>query len=135
MTLRTAVGEAKYAIAKKSGKLKDIDQEKHLREWRHWSLVVNRFPYGKLVEEHHMLVLKRRCAIWDITPEELSEFWYEIGPWIDERYHNVGINTMRTRSVNGIPHIHLVTYQKRFVTVSALTKLLTLASTWLRMKP
>ena len=46
---------------------------KPLREYTHWLLIENDFPYDKLAEKHLMLVSKRHVVEQDFTPEEQEE--------------------------------------------------------------
>jgi len=115
MTARTEEMEAKYQEARRKGDLTPINEEKTIKEWVYWALVVNRFPHDKLNTRHHMVVLKRKCSIWNITLEELCELWYIVLKWADKKYHYGKINFRRLRSIKGIPHIHLCDHKEEYI--------------------
>lgn len=87
-----------------------LHQEPSVIDWKYWRLVNNRFPYTKMTTAHALVVLKRNCSLYKISSEELVELWVEILPWADKIYDTSMINLSAMRSIEGTPHIHLVTY-------------------------
>ena len=45
-----------------------------LKEFVHWKIMNNKFPYDRLATEHHMLLPKRHSTEPDLTQEEIDEF-------------------------------------------------------------
>ena len=50
------------------------DRELFVKEFEHWVILENRFPYDKIAQTHHMLAPKRHIAFEaDLTLEERDE--------------------------------------------------------------
>lgn len=113
--MRTAELEAKYQNDKLTGKAKHLNDEPALKEWKYWRLVNNRYPYDKIMDEtHHMIVLKRDVHVFSISSEELHELWFEIFPWADDHYHVSNINFDALRSISSTPHIHILNIKEEY---------------------
>lgn len=116
MTARTEATERAYQQARKNGTLDNLIDVEPVREWTHWKLIENRFPYDKLNTKHFMVVLKREPeSYWALNEYELYELWWDIIPELDNEFHYLKINLQQLRSVNGIPHIHVCDHKPEFV--------------------
>lgn len=112
MSVRSDETEALYQAAKRSRTLPSLLDEEPIHDWQYWKLVENRYPHDKLVEVHHMAVLKREADVYMLDSAELQELWYEVLPWADKHYDFAKLNFASMRSINAIPHIHLCVYKE-----------------------
>lgn len=116
MTLRTKEMEHKYTMARVTGQLKELIDEKSIHDFKFWKIVNNRFPHNKHHQRHVLVVLKRTCSVEQVSLEELGELWYEVLPWAEEQgYHYTKLNFSVLRSVNHTPHLHLLTLKPAYV--------------------
>lgn len=116
MTLRTKKMEHKYTMAKLNGDLKPLLEEEPIVEFSYWKIVLNRFPHDKHHRKHILIVLKRECEVFKISPDELQELWYDVLPWAETQgWHYTKLNFQVLRSVNHTPHLHLLTLKPEYV--------------------
>jgi diadenosine tetraphosphate (Ap4A) HIT family hydrolase len=114
--LRTEEGNRCYAEHKKAAgpnaaQFSDI-QERTIREFEHWYLIENLFPYDKIATVHHLLIPKREVAFGEpMLPgeeEELLRIKKELAP----EYDAMTENFPRNQSVPGHFHLHLLVYKE-----------------------
>lgn len=48
-------------------------EEEIIRDFKYWRIIPNAFPYDRVADVHHLLLLNRHSSGEDITPEEESE--------------------------------------------------------------
>jgi hypothetical protein len=111
MSLRTAAGEQSYQDSKTSGNTMPLELEPSLRQWKHWRLIDNRFPYTVAFKEHHMLVPKRGVADrWELSADEKAEFEVILKEYVYPTYDLWFENCPKRRSIRSFYHIHLASY-------------------------
>lgn len=107
LTLRTVKTEEAYQ--KKMGNIKtrttsfDPATEPVLKEFNHWLLIPNRFPYDFITEKHEMLVPKRLFgSLGEANQEELHEL-NVIKKELGKEYHYI----MESINPSVFRHLHL----------------------------
>lgn len=110
-SLRKKASEEAYQNAKIIGTLKPLSEEKILKEWTHWKLIDNRFPYDSCFKTHHMLIPKREVAYrWQLEAEESKELDDIIFSYCNSHYDMVFENMTKRRSVLALFHLHAASY-------------------------
>jgi len=104
--------KAKKAQAELDGFSFNEDPGVLIREYRHWVIRENRFPYDAIFDKHHMLIPKRTFShSRNMTENERREF-EKILDEISEEYDGVLENFNHARSVPAHFHPHLFRYKK-----------------------
>lgn len=112
VTLRTEASEAEYqrVRAERRGSsacpLCDISPTK---EFTHWRIVPNQYPYDRIADTHDMIVSKRHVQEQDITEEEWREYKEIARDFIHPTYEYIIEPTLKTKSIPDHFHIHLIT--------------------------
>lgn len=113
MSARTDASEADYQAAKEAKNLQPLSQVPPIKEWKHWKLIPNQFPYDGIFRRHNMLVPKRQFA--DRTQMRMTE-WSELQgiyrDYIEKHYDLILENTHKKRSVMSLYHIHVANYYR-----------------------
>lgn len=113
VSLRTDRDELQYAVAKSiKGATKPFLEEERLKEWKHWILIENRFPYSAVFKVHHLLVPKRIVGGDELNQKEIKELFL-ITRELEEKYDCQLINFKSKQSIVNHFHIHLLTYKDR----------------------
>lgn len=113
-SLRTLGGESLYGLAKQEGSLIPLAEEPSIKEWQHWRIIRNRFPYDLAFSSHDLLLPKRVVADRkDLSRAEASELDWLLVSYIEDSYDMVMVNTLKRQSVPGHYHLHLVSYKPR----------------------
>lgn len=88
----------------------DFSNETVIREFTHWVIIKNRFPYDTMVRTNDMLVSRNKNTyLYDCSPEEQNEYHEIIKQLSEEAYYDALIdNFPKARSVKKHTHIHLV---------------------------
>ena len=81
---------------------------KTVKEFGDWKIVENEYPYDKIAETHHMLTLKRHLGT-PLTQQVKYELENTIRPYLHQHYDMIFENTIRTKSIPGHHHIHMIT--------------------------
>lgn len=116
MNPRTAATQAAYNEFKKGSSDPEFNQtfdfkkEKIIKEFNHWYIIKNRFPYDTMVRINDMLVSKRAVGSFaDLTEDEHAEYHKIIEQLtIDGAYDARIENFPKVQSVKKHIHIHLV---------------------------
>lgn len=109
--LRHDTTENAYRVAQENHTVPGLEAEPSLREWKHWRLIDNRFPYDRVFQEHHMLVPRRRVAQYsDFTMPELMELDKIIREFCEVNYDALLLNMISGRSVLDMFHLHVARY-------------------------
>lgn len=117
---RTPETERKYQAFKREriGKNKrsdelDLAEESVLREFEHWLIIENRFPYDAMTSVNHMLVPKRAFAdYYEASEDERAEYHDIIRTLAAEDYYDALVeNFPRSRSLTRHNHVHLVRWK------------------------
>jgi hypothetical protein len=80
-----------------------------LREFVHWKIMRNDFPYDLVANRHDMLVPKRHVIEAEVSPEEWAEYWSIKRTVFEDEYDYLLEGASRTRSIPLHFHIHLIT--------------------------
>ena len=114
---RTAETEKKYQEFKKQ-KVAEIGRSDHLhlpdetvvREFTHWLIIENRFPYDAMASVNHLLVPKRTFSDYYKADEAEREEYHKIIQELaaEDYYHALVENFPKSRSVTRHNHVHLV---------------------------
>lgn len=112
MSLRTAVGEETYQLAKKNGGSVPLELAPSLKVFEHWRLVDNNFPYRVSFKTHHMLLPKRAGVAErsELNDAEKAEFEQILKNFVYPEYDLWFENCPKRRSMNHIYHIHVASY-------------------------
>lgn len=111
MSLRSKMAELKYQQAKRNSQTVPLAEEPSIKEWQHWRLIANRFPYDIAYKQHDMLLPIREVGAWhNLTADEQAEFWLIIDSYVEPQYDLWFVNTNKRRSILTHFHVHLATY-------------------------
>jgi hypothetical protein len=112
MSLRTKAGEESYQVAKTNGQSKPLELAPALKQWEHWRLIDNDFPYAVAFKEHHMLLPKRAGVAdrWNLNAAEKAEFEVILRDFVYPTYDLWFENCPKRRSVLSMYHVHLANY-------------------------
>lgn len=111
VSLRSYRDEVNYTIRKKkTTKLKPLHEEPRLKEWKHWAVIDNAFPYTITFKTNHMLIPKREVAKQDLNKAELAEL-DKVLEELSEQYDCHLTNFPAKQSRKNHYHIHLLTYK------------------------
>jgi len=88
----------------------NFDNETVLRNFTHWVIIENRFPYDRMARTNDMLVSKRPLqSRYDGTEEEQEEFDTIMKLLAKEDFYDAHMeNFPKIKSVKRYPHIHLI---------------------------
>jgi diadenosine tetraphosphate (Ap4A) HIT family hydrolase len=112
VSLRTPRDERRYQQARRTRPERDLTIEKPVKQWKHWYLLPNKFPYSSAFSKHDMLLPNRVVARSDLNKKE----WDELGEILDElesSYDVVMMNFRSKQSVKNHFHIHLLVYKTK----------------------
>lgn len=79
-----------------------------MREFTHWKLLENRFPYDRIAKVHHMILPKRHVVEGEITEEEWAEYHTLKSTFIATDYDMIMEGTPRQKSIPAHFHLHLI---------------------------
>lgn len=81
-----------------------------VREFTHWLIIENRFPYDRMARTNHILVAKRLFAhLHEATSEEHTEYKKILQQLAEEGLYDALIeNFPKVKSVKKNAHVHLV---------------------------
>jgi LPS O-antigen subunit length determinant protein (WzzB/FepE family) len=88
----------------------NLNDETVIREFTHWLIIENRFPYDRMTRTNHMLVAKRFYAhLHEGTDEEQKEYNNILRQLAEEGFYDALIeNFPKVKSVKENAHVHLV---------------------------
>ena len=109
-TFRTSETRKKYSEYQASGAMEtgcDLCEKVSLKEFKHWRIVQNTFPYDRIAKMHDMLI-PRRCVRWqDLTQDEVDEFFLIKEGHLQEYDHLIE-STQKSSSIPKHYHLHLI---------------------------
>lgn len=113
MSARLAESEQAYQDAKISGGTMPLELEPSMKQWEHWRLIENRFPYDMIFKTHHMLLPKRANVghRWELNDAEKQELELILKDFVYPGYHLWFENCPVRRSVLTLYHLHLGIYK------------------------
>lgn len=91
----------------------NLAEEIVVREFAHWLIIENRFPYDHMTSINHMLIPKRPfTSFHQATKKEKSEHEQILKQLSDEMYYDAVVeNFPRSKSVTRYAHAHLVRWK------------------------
>lgn len=98
----------------------DINEEIVLREFTHWLIIENRFPYDNMVCVNHLLIPRRPFADFtEATTTELAEHEAIRMQLVQEQFYDAIVeNLPRSKSVKNHVHLHLICWKESNITPS-----------------
>lgn len=90
-----------------------LEDEIMVREFEHWLIIENRFPYDNMTSVNHMLIPRRNFGDYiDATEAEREEHENIRKLLSEERYYDAIVeNFPRSKSVHQHVHLHLVRWK------------------------
>ena len=110
-SLRSDEQWAKYQEYKSQGglgggcRLCEIDS---MKEFGHWRIVKNKFPYDNIADVHDMIVPKRHVTEDDLSDEEWEEYKKLKSDYLNTHYDFIIEATHKIKSIPGHVHWHLI---------------------------
>lgn len=117
---RSPETEQKYQAFKKAKRavntdltVFDLTEEIIVREFDHWLIIENRFPYDNMTSVNHMLVPRRSFDDYYAAEDTERDEYHEIIKQLAaENYYDAIVeNLPRSKSVSRHNHIHLVRWK------------------------
>ncbi len=111
-SLRTPETRARYDAYKASGGLAEgcilCDRTDTLKEFTHWRILQNLFPYDLIASVHDMLVTKRHVPDTELSEEELAELREIKQSYVQDTYEFIIEPMTKIRSIPTHAHYHLL---------------------------
>lgn len=88
--------------------------ENLVKEFNHWVIVTNEFPYDAVAQVSHMIATKREVGFdWDLlTNEERDEYELIKKTYLAEHYDAIWENLPRGSTVAHHFHLHLIVLKR-----------------------
>lgn len=91
----------------------NLDEESILKEFTHWVVIPNKFPYDLIAEDHHLLVPRRTFSeLSDATEEEYKEL-QEIKLTLGNDYSFLLESLHKQATVARHLHFHLIKLKEK----------------------
>jgi len=89
-------------------------QDSLVKEFKHWVIINNEFPYDAIATTSHMIATKREVAFdWNLlNEEELKEFTGLKNTYLKENYEVVWENLPKGQTQPGHFHLHLLVLKR-----------------------
>jgi diadenosine tetraphosphate (Ap4A) HIT family hydrolase len=121
-TLREEADERAYAEARATGSLPACRYcvvKNVVREYAHFLIMANDFPYSRIAKVNHMLSPKRHVASFyelnDAERAELETIYIDIDRGVSDGtlppYDQIIKNTTRNMTIPGHVHLHLIQFK------------------------
>ncbi|MEK7081170.1 MAG: hypothetical protein AAB902_02170 [Patescibacteria group bacterium] len=109
---RTKKTEQKYKKFIAEGFLADecnlCNKTKLIKEFKHWKIVNNEFPWDRIAKINHMIIPKRHIIYEELNKTEKKEFESIKSAYIEKEYELIAEVTERKKSIPDHFHIHLI---------------------------
>jgi hypothetical protein len=79
-----------------------------IREFEHWVIMKNKFPYDRYFSKSDMLVSRRHAAEDAITDKERDEYHYIRTHMLGDEYDTVMNHLPKQKSLPNHYHVHLI---------------------------
>lgn len=79
-----------------------------LKEFTHWKVMENNFPYDKVAKVHHMLLPRRHATEIELTAEEDRELIEIKESYVNAGYDFIFEASNKNKSVPKHFHVHLI---------------------------
>ena len=116
VSLRTDFCEDVYKRSKASGQSRPLINEPRIKEWQHWALITNIFPYDSAFSVNHMLIPKRVVSEEGLTTQERQELQAVLRE-LSSQYDCQMTNFISKQSIKDHYHIHLLKFKTSRVDV------------------
>ncbi len=93
-----------------------------VKQFEHWVVVRNRFPYDLIADVNDMLVTKRHTTFECLNAEELKEYGEIKTGFIERNYHIILESLANGRSFPHHFHVNLIVYKGRTVPKESITE-------------
>ncbi len=92
-------------------------KQNFIKEFEHWVIIPNEFPYDAIATVNHMIATKREVPFdWRLlTPEEEKEIEYLKETYLNENYDVVWENLPKGQTIPGHFHLHLLVLKREEV--------------------
>lgn len=111
-TLRTKETEDAYArereIRKQNPGPCPLCAAETIREFTHWRIIANSFPYDLVAKLHHMIVTKRHAKEGEVTVEEWHEYQAIKNDVLHANYEFIIEPARHKRSIPEHFHLHMI---------------------------
>mgnify|MGYP001579346225 CR=1 FL=1 len=85
---------------------------KSLKNFKHWRIVNNKFPYDKVAKIHHMVIPKRHTIYEELNKIEKEELDLIRATHINLKYEAILEATNKEKSIPDHFHLHLMVMKK-----------------------
>ena len=91
----------------------DLKDETVVKEYIHWLIILNRFPYDAMTSVNHMLVPRRAFEDYYKANEDERKEYHEIIKELaaDDYYDAIVENFPKSRSISRHNHVHLIRWK------------------------
>ncbi|HSX00048.1 MAG TPA: hypothetical protein VLH38_03360 [Patescibacteria group bacterium] len=115
VTLRSAAGESHYQLDIAAGFTRALELLPSIKQWNHWRLVVNEYPYDIAFGVHDLLVVKRAGVAerWELNDAEKAELEQILRDFVYPVYSLTFENSPSKRSAPHQYHLHVVRYHAK----------------------
>lgn len=88
-----------------------------VKEFEHWVIIENKYPYDAIAKVSHLILTKRKVAFdWNlINKEEMEEFSKLRSSYLAENYDLIWENLPRGQTIPGHFHLHLLVLKREEV--------------------
>lgn len=108
---RTSETQEKYSAYQAAGHLAGdcvLCGAPSLREFKHWRVISNRFPYDKIAKTHDMIIPKRHVTEPELNAEEMEELREIKEGNLHKEYDFIIEATHRMKTIPAHFHLHLI---------------------------
>lgn len=116
VTLRTKETYEKYTKLIAEGFLANgcnlCKKTKTLKEFEHWRIVDNLFPWDNIAEKHDMIIPKRHIVFEELNDLEKKEYEKIKIEYIEKEYELIAEATNKKKTIPEHMHIHLIILKK-----------------------
>ena len=88
------------------------EKVKYIKEFRHWRIVNNLFPYDRIAKINHILIPKRHIVYKKLNKLERKELELIKSGYIEKKYQLILQATQKRMSVPDHFHLHLIVLKK-----------------------
>ena len=85
-----------------------------IKEFKHWKIVNNIFPWDRIAKTSHMVIPKRHVKGINLTMTEIKELESIKSGYINEKYQIIVESTHKNKSIPEHFHLHLIVTKDRF---------------------
>ena len=110
--LRTKRAQQKYLKLITEGFLENgcnlCKKVSFIKEFKHWRIIENKFPYDRIAKVNHMIIPKRHITEKKLNNLEKKEFEIIKSGYVAKKYEFLIECTNKRKSIPGHFHIHLI---------------------------